>query len=49
MTGAKRIGATLWEVNDESTSEFMTSLYHKIKDGVSYVVAYKETKEERKS
>lgn len=50
VAGAEEVGATLWEVNDESTCKFMVSMYSKVKNGMSYKEAYRKTKAEfRKS
>jgi CHAT domain-containing protein len=42
--GAKRVIASLWNVNDGSTAELMTSLYRKmLKEGLSPAVALRQT------
>ena len=42
--GSNSVSVTLWPIFDESTSEFMVSMYEKVADGVTYSKAINETK-----
>jgi len=42
--GSNSVSVTLWPIFDESTSEFMVSMYEKIADGATYSKAINETK-----
>ena len=47
VAGARRVGVTLWDVDDEATAEFMASMYKKVKqNGMNYEQAYRRTKAE---
>lgn len=46
VAGAKHVGVTLWSVDDEATSEFMSKMYKKISSGKTYEQAYRQTKAE---
>ena len=47
VAGAKRVGVSLWCIDDEATAEFMTRMYRKVeKEGKSYSSAYREVKAE---
>lgn len=46
VAGADCVGATLWEVDDAATTDFMKAMYTKINLGMSYKEAYKKTKAE---
>ena len=47
VAGARRVGVTLWGVDDEATAEFMASMYKKLKqNGMDYEQAYRRTKAE---
>lgn len=47
VAGARRVGVTLWSVDDEATAEFMASMYRKIeRNGMDYEQAYRQTKAE---
>jgi len=48
VAGSDKVGATLWEVDDEATCEFMIRMYSKVKKGKTYQQAYHETKQEFK-
>lgn len=49
VAGAKRVGVTLWSVDDEATAEFMASMYKKaVQNGMNYEQAYRQTKAEFK-
>ncbi len=51
VAGARHVGVSLWQVDDEATAQFMASMYKKIeKKGMTYSQAYQQTKVEfRKS
>ena len=49
IAGAKKIGVTLWDVDDVATSQFMVRMYSKVKDGMSYEEAYRAVKAEFKA
>ena len=46
VAGSKNVGVTLWCVDDEATAEFMTRMYKKVKNGMSYSEAYRKVKNE---
>ena len=46
VAGARHVGVTLWSVDDEATSEFMSRMYKKISGGKTYEQAYRQTKAE---
>ncbi len=47
VAGAKKVGVTLWCVDDEATCEFMTRMYSKVNDyGLTYEEAYSAVKAE---
>ena len=47
VAGAKKVGVTLWCVDDEATCEFMTRMYSKVNDyGLTYEEAYSAVKDE---
>ncbi|WP_296090638.1 CHAT domain-containing protein [uncultured Treponema sp.] len=46
VAGARHVGVTLWSVDDEATSEFMSKMYKKISGGKTYEQAYRQTKAE---
>ena len=46
IAGAKRVGVSLWSVDDEATAEFMARMYKKQSLGKSYIDAYREVKAE---
>lgn len=47
VAGAKKVGVTLWCVDDEATCEFMTRMYSKVNDyGFTYEEAYSAVKDE---
>ena len=47
VAGARKVGVTLWCVDDEATCEFMTRMYSKVNDyGMTYQEAYSAVKEE---
>lgn len=47
VAGARRVGVTLWGVDDEATAEFMASMYKKVeRNGMDYEQAYRRTKAE---
>lgn len=46
VAGARHVGVTLWSVDDEATSEFMSRMYKKISGGKTYEQAYRQTKNE---
>ena len=47
VAGAKKVGVTLWCVDDEATCEFMTRMYSKVNDyGFTYEEAYSSVKDE---
>ena len=49
VAGSKNVGVTLWCVDDEATAEFMTRMYKKVKNGMSYSEAYRKVKNEFRS
>ena len=44
VSGADNVGVTLWEVNDEATVLFQTTLYSFIKSGMKYSESYRMAK-----
>lgn len=47
VAGARHVGASLWEVDDTATAEFMRRMYEKVvQKGMDYVAAYQQTKAE---
>ncbi len=46
VAGARKVGVTLWCVDDEATCEFMTRMYSKVDSGLSYAEAYSAVKNE---
>ena len=46
VAGARKVGVTLWCVDDEATCEFMTRMYSKVDSGFSYAEAYSAVKDE---
>ncbi|MBR5965948.1 MAG: CHAT domain-containing protein [Treponema sp.] len=46
VAGAKNVGVSLWEVDDEATSDFMVRMYKKRKEGLEYADAYRAVKED---
>lgn len=47
VAGARHVGASLWEVDDTATAEFMRRMYEKVaRKGMDYVAAYQQTKAE---
>lgn len=47
VAGARRVGVTLWSVDDGATAEFMASMYKKVeRNGMDYEQAYRRTKAE---
>ena len=46
VAGARKVGVTLWCVDDEATCEFMTRMYSKVDSGLSYAEAYSAVKDE---
>ena len=47
VAGAKRVGVSLWCIDDEATAEFMARMYRKVyKEGKTYSNAYREVKSE---
>ena len=47
VAGARKVGVTLWCVDDEATCEFMTRMYSKVNDyGMTYQEAYSAVKNE---
>jgi len=47
VAGAKRVGVTLWQVNDRGTMEFMKKFYRRaVKEGMDYGEALVETRRE---
>ena len=47
VAGARHVGVSLWNIDDEATAEFMVRMYRKVeKEGKSYSRAYREVKAE---
>jgi len=47
VAGAQNVGVSLWEIDDEATTEFMWNIYRKvIREGKIFRDAYREVKEE---
>lgn len=46
VAGARKVGVTLWCVDDEATCEFMTRMYSKVDSGLSFAEAYSAVKDE---
>ena len=46
VAGSRNVGVTLWNVDDAATSEFMSRMYKKVKNGMSYAEAYRKVKNE---
>ena len=46
VAGARKVGVTLWCVDDEATCEFMTRMYSMVDSGLSYAQAYSAVKDE---
>jgi len=44
LAGANSVSVSLWPIADDATSYFMTSVYHKIADGIDYAKAINDTK-----
>jgi tetratricopeptide (TPR) repeat protein/CHAT domain-containing protein len=44
--GAKKVGASLWKINEKTTAEFMESLYQKIMKNMDFREAFYEVKKE---